>query len=210
MTNPTQPEQYPADAQYRSVTPLHEKNPNPQGKGLVPVLRDWAMLRPQVQGQKSVHAFLRDYCLSSLVLAAEFRFKPVPGQSYYLYASKQGWKLSLIAPGEWGKRDFGECLGCCELRSDMTWSVTPAANLQEDSQALAQAQEFVRSFVDTLQAQTSITEQLPFYVEALPYYQRMLATALSSSLNQTLPEGFDNPGTLLESAGYLQWMLPSG
>ena len=190
------------------LIPPTQKNPNPQGKGLVPVLRDWAMLRPQVQGHKDVSAFLRDYCLSSLVLAAEFRFKPVPGQAYFLYACDEGWKLSLIGPDEWGERSIGDCLGRCELRTDMTWDVLPAESLHDDSKALAQAQEFVRGFVQALQAQESIADHLPYYVESLPYYQRMLATALSSSLNQTLPEGAGNVGALLEQAGHLRGLLP--
>ena len=99
------------------------KNPNPQGKGMVPVLRDWATMQPSVVAPKSPAAFLRDYCISSLVLAADFRFKPVVGNTYFLYARERDWNLSLIAPDEWGQRRPGECLGECHLRADMTWEI---------------------------------------------------------------------------------------
>ena len=74
------------------------KRPNPQGKGLVPVLRDWQLLSPVVQEAKSAPEFLRDYCLSLLVLASDFPFRPVIGRHYYLYFAAAQWKLSMIAP----------------------------------------------------------------------------------------------------------------
>ena len=64
----------------------YSKNPNPQGKGLVPVLRDLGSLQAVAPAVKSSVDFLRDYCISSMVLAAKFSFKPVPGKDYYLYA----------------------------------------------------------------------------------------------------------------------------
>ena len=42
------------------------KTPNPQGKGMVPVLHDWQGLRPTVSGPKAPGEILRDYCLSPL------------------------------------------------------------------------------------------------------------------------------------------------
>ena len=131
--------------------------------------------------------FLRDYCISSLILAAEFRFKPVVGNTYYLYAVDRGWSLSLIAPHEWGDRRGGTFLARCRLRSDMTWE----AVLDVGSPAVAQARRCVESFVATLLAQGSIRDHLPFYAVELPYYQRLLATALAASLDKSLPEGED-------------------
>jgi hypothetical protein len=51
--------------------------------------------------------------------------------------------------------------------------------------------------VDTLAEQESIREQLPFYVRSLPYYQRLLAAALASSLDRSLPATGDDVKTLL-------------
>lgn len=175
-----------------------QKNPNPQGKGVVPVLRDWSSLQPMALAPKTAAEFLRDYCVSSLVLAAEFRFKPVVGKTYYLYATTQGWSLTMIAPHEWGERKAGEFLASCELRADMTWAMD-AANLAEQPEALAQARNFIEGFVDTLSEQESIAANLPVYVQEMPYYRRMLATALSASLKHTLPPTGDDMQALLNA-----------
>jgi hypothetical protein len=115
------------NARGASGPPESIKNPNPQGKGLVPLLRDWQTVQPAFCGQRSAVDFLRDYCVSSLVLAAQFRFKPVVGVPYFLYCGQQGWMLSLVGPDEWGQRLPGEYLARCRLRADMTWALEAAA-----------------------------------------------------------------------------------
>lgn len=163
---------------------------------MVPVLRDWGTMQPFVPGAKSPVEFLRDYCVSSLVLAAKFRFKPVIGNTYYLYAGEGEWTLSLIAPHEWSQDKAEEFLASCRLRRDMTWEMetTPLA---DDGEVLARARRFIQGFMDTLGEQDSISANLPLYVRSMPYYQRMLATALSSSLQQSLPHTGDNMKALL-------------
>jgi len=184
-----------------SDTPISfEKNPNPQGKGLVPVLRDWATMQPTVAGPKEPADFLRDYCLSSLVLSANFRFKPVVGKPYFLYAGEDGWSLSLIAPQEWGERKFGEYVARCSLRPDMTWEID--ATLEEHSPALARAQQFILEFFDSFATHQSISGHLPFYCARLPYYQRLLATALACSLQRSLPNTGDDVQALLGTLPY--------
>lgn len=183
----------------------YQKNPNPQGKGVVPVLRDWNSLMPVALAPKNAVDFLRDYCVSSLVLAADFKFKPVVGKTYYLYATPTGWSLTMISPQEWGERKAGEFLASCELRADMTWEMD-ATDLLEQPEALAQARNFIQGFVDTLTEQESISDNLPFYVQEMPYYRRMLGTALSASLKHTLPASGDDMQALL-SAGGAQLLL---
>jgi ubiquinone/menaquinone biosynthesis C-methylase UbiE len=61
------------------LIPRTQKNPNPQGKGNVTVLQDWDALRPRSLERKSANNILTDYCLSALVLAAKFQFRPVQG-----------------------------------------------------------------------------------------------------------------------------------
>lgn len=157
-----------------------KKNPNPQGKGLVPVLHDWSATRPAGSTRKNAAQFLRDYCISSLVLAAHFKFRPVVGRTYYLYAGATQWTLSLIGPGEWHHATPGDFLAPCRLRPDMTWELDSKAF--SDVSAVASLQRFVEGFVDTIRGQESIGAGLPFYVGHLPYYQRMLATGLAGSL----------------------------
>jgi hypothetical protein len=184
------------------------KNPNPQGKGMVPVLRDWATMQPSVVVPKSPAAFLRDYCISSLVLAAQFGFKPVVGKTYFLYAREQDWNLSLISPSEWGQQAPGECLGECRLRPDMTWAIDTSGLYSTSLAALARARNFVEAFVETVSGQDEIAANLPFYASNLPYYQRLLGTALASSLQRSMPDNSLEVKTLLADAQ--EWLLPSG
>ena len=174
------------------------KNPNPQGKGLVPLLRDWHSIQPALRGPKTPADFLRDYCLSSMVLAAEFRFKPVVGQRYFLYARENGWSLSLVAPHEWGERRVGQFVANCQLRTDMTWNLD-ASGMDPSSLAATRAQTFICAFVATLSSHPSITAHLPFYKATVPYYQRLLGTALASSLSASLPPGGDDMQALLQA-----------
>ena len=189
----------------RGPVEADRKNPNPQGKGVVPVLRDWATMTPVGPIRKDAAVFLRDYCISSLVLAARFGFKPVPGKDYFLYAREGEWMLSLIGPHEWGQREPGAFLGRCRLRADMTWVIERCADEESDAVAVERAQAFVEGFVDTLAGQASVGENLPYYVSTLPYYQRLLATALATSLQRSLPDSAAGMKRLLHSAR--DWVL---
>lgn len=161
------------------------KNPNPQGKGLVPVLADWHSTRPATVSSKAPAELLFDWFVSALVLSAKFRFRPVPGQRYFLYLRNGDWRLSLVGPEEWGDRDCGDCLGSCWLREDMTWAIE-AGEALEATPALQQAlATLARSFADELDSDDSLGSQLPGYRRELPYFQRMLATGLGSSLRQS-------------------------
>ncbi len=182
------------------------KNPNPQGKGVVPLLRDWEGVRPGVAAIKAPETVLRDYCISSLVLAARFHFKPVIGKDYYLYARGRDWTMSLIGPLEWGQREPGAFLGRCRLRQDMTWEIDVSAESGAHAAAMEKAQEFVAGFVESLAERGAIDEDLPFFVRELPYYQRLLATALATSLQRSLPpDGGDEIVKLLRAPR--EWML---
>lgn len=162
-----------------------QKNPNPQGKGCVSVLQDWAVLRPQLPAQKSAGDVLRDYCLSALVLAAKFRFRPVPGKPYYLYSDEGGWTLSLVGPQEWGSAMPGEFVANCCLLPDMTWQLE-FTSLRPDSPVTMRLQRFLDSFNESIAGQASLVDGLPFYVDQLPYYQRLLATGLAVSLQHSI------------------------
>lgn len=85
----------------------------------------------------------------------------------------------------------------CVLRPDMTWQMD-TAELDENSPALETARDFIEQFVGTIAEQDSIRQNLPFYVSELPYYQRMLTTALASSLRQSMPDKVDDMKALLK------------
>ena len=161
------------------------KKPNPQGKGCVPVLRDWAVVKPQLPAPKAAGDILRDYCLSALVLAAKFRFRPVLGKTYFLYSSAREWTLSLIGPGEWGRAIPGEFVAECRLQADLTWQLA-FGELRADSRVRARLQRFVDGFSDSLQCGEKLEDSLPFYISSLPYFQRLLATGLAVSLQHSI------------------------
>ena len=170
-----------------TLIPSTQKNPNPQGKGCVPVLQDWHALRPRLPERKQAQDILTDYCLSALVLAAQFRFRPVPGKPYYLYSDEQQWSLSLIGPQEWGDAMPGEFVANACLRTDITWQLE-FCQLPADSPVTRRLEGFVDGFTNTLTHQESVLDELPFYVRGLPYYQRMLATGLAASLQHSISE----------------------
>ncbi|MFT4825006.1 MAG: hypothetical protein ACI9DH_001621 [Halioglobus sp.] len=174
----------------QNLVPVEQKNPNPQGKGCVPVLQDWAALRPHLPGRKSPTDVIKDYCLSSLVLAAKFRFKPVPGKSYYLYSDPHDWTLSLIAPHEWGQRQPGDYVAHCLLRSDMTWQLEIDDGCL-DSPVRQRLERFVEGFSAAVTDRNSLLSGLPFYASKLPYFQRMAATGLAVSLQHSV-RGIDS------------------
>lgn len=156
--------------------------PNPQGKGLTPVLSDWQQFSPRDICTKSPQQLLADYFASMLVLSAEFHFKPVVGQSYYLYCREGHWQLSLIEPERWTTRNPGDCLGMCVLESDMTWSIERQPGAAIPPALKVALQHFADQLSDYVSQQTD-RELLPFHQASLPYYRRLAASGLARSLS---------------------------
>ncbi|KGE04964.1 DUF2452 domain-containing protein [Pseudohaliea rubra] len=166
--------------------PLTTKNPNPQGKGLVPVLAHWHALRPRGAAAKGPTEIILDLFASTLVLSARCDLRPVPGQRYYLYGADNGWRLSLVSPEEWGERAPGDCLGPCWLREDMTWALQAEEALAANPGLCARVAALVQDFLERLDVAGPLAEQLPGYRRDLPYYRRLLAAGLGASLRQSL------------------------
>lgn len=162
------------------------KRANPQGKGLVPALQAWHDTRPAMARARPVTSFLSDYCASSLVLAARFDFRPVPGNSYYLYQCDDGLRLSLIAPGEWGDRRPGVHVARCDLQQDMTWGLEAAHDLADNPRVVQMLERHVEAFIAALDTDVPLVDTLPFHVAELPFYPRLFASALARSLRNTL------------------------
>ena len=168
------------------MSDVYEKNPNPQGKGLVPMLSHWQASRPRGVSAKTAQAVLLDLFTSTLVLSAEFHFRPVVGQRYFLYWRADGWRLSLIGPQEGGQRAAGVCLGECELREDMTWQLNAEASLAESASLRDAVAVLLEAFLLDLDTDEPLTERLPGYRADLPYYRRLFASGLSASLRESL------------------------
>ena len=134
------------------------KNPNPQGKGLVPVLDDLQALQLRPGGVKAPAEFLRDYFVSSLVLSARFRFRPVVGRAYFLYAGDPDWLLSLVAPAQWRGNLPGDFIGRCRLRPDMTWELETQdlENLPEVSRDVV---ALIDAFIERITDEGSVADR---------------------------------------------------
>lgn len=163
--------------------------PNPQGKGHVGLLLDWDNTRPRGAIAKTAPQLLADYFTSMLVLSANFKFKPVVGQKYYLYWMGEQWSLSLIAPSQWSSERRNSYVGNCELHADMTWTMNPAENLASRESAMIALGIFHAAFVDKLATEDLLEKGLPVYVAEFPYYQRLFASALTRSLRSSMIMG---------------------
>lgn len=189
------------------------KSPNPQGKGVVPLLAAWESMSPLTIANKPAGRILGEYFTSLLILSAEFSFKPVPKNNYYLYWKPSSlmdnqptspWRLSLIEPERLGDLDLGVFVGCCVLQYDMTWSIALIETLHQHSDLLDDLKNFHQQFQAANNDEQSLETHLPFFVEQLPFYRRLAATALSSSLSRSIQN------SELENIPARQWLSHSG
>ena len=161
---------------------------NPQGKGVVPLLDSWHALQPVAPRPRANRDLLLDYLVGLLVLSARFSFKPVTGQSYFLYWRKDEWILSLISPTEWGERCPGVPVGEAVLREDRSWQLQPHENVHEHAALVAALEAFQVDFIKLIDTNQPLEQGLPYYVASLPWYPRLLALALSKSLSLSLAQ----------------------
>lgn len=169
---------------------LTAAGPNPQGKGLVGFLLDWAYSTPHGVLAKRAPQLLADYFTSLLVLSAAFKFKPVFGKEYYLYRDGDGWSLSLVSPDEWNNDEKQRAfVGKCVLQEDSTWSIEPSGNIGKQGAIDEALAAFYDGFIDKLKSEQVLEADLPFYEAGLPYYQRLFAAALSRSLKGSMMLG---------------------
>lgn len=159
-----------------------EKNPNPQGKGLVPVLEQWQASQPLAAKAKNPGQLYVDYFVSLLVLSARFSFKPVRGQRYYLYLKNNKWLLSLVEPSAWHSESPGDYLGQCRLQDDMTWNLEPDAKFHDNPLIVEALGRFHQGLLEYLDDGRTLKEKLPWFAEKLPFYQRMAANGLAKSI----------------------------
>ena len=161
------------------------KNPNPQGKGLVPIMDELACRRlvatePPTAAENSL---VRTYALSRLILCAEFHFKPVCHTDYYLYEKNHSLKLSMISPKQWGDTKFGNYIGLCQLKEDMTWTLAggnDGSSISALKNALDQLQDNLLSDFAT---SDNLLKHLPFYDSRLPFHRRVLANGLAKNID---------------------------
>ena len=159
---------------------------NPQGKASLPLLAAVQSARPQQISEKPPLSILEDFCLSALVLGARFRFKPVAGKAYYLYLHEGRWNLSMVAPEEWSRDPSRHFVASCRLHPDMTWKLETATEAMKEPEVQTALLTHLTAFEESISGAGSVEAALPFYLESLPYYQRVLASGLAVSLSRSI------------------------
>ena len=163
-------------------------NPNPQGKGLRPVLAFLEESRaPALMAQpKQIKQISLELFTSLFVLESDFKFKPVRGNSYWLYQKNGRFWLSPIRPDEWNERVYGRYIGECELHEDMTWSLEMCEEAAADEQLMASLEQRWASFEEAMEESETVEDALPRYQGQMPFYQRAYAFALAHSLRASM------------------------
>lgn len=172
-----------------SIIPAMPNNPNPQGKGLVPLLQtiDNQRLRALVP-PKQIDQIEMELFTSLFVLQSRIGFQPVIGRSYWLYqtdgpsGADKEYRLLLVAPHEWHSPYRGRYIGRCELQEDRTWTLALDPAMAAD-QAFMESIEAQRQELSAeIQSAKSLEDILPVFEERFGFHARVLAYTLGKSL----------------------------
>ncbi|HTQ99493.1 MAG TPA: DUF2452 domain-containing protein [Candidatus Acidoferrum sp.] len=169
------------------MTRTMKKNPNPQGKGLVPVLQGVQQHAQRLAvPPKPLQQIEMELFTSLFVLQSEIRFNPVVGRAYWLYRRDDGYRLSLVAPDEW-HRPLAQCyIGRCELQTDRTWTLELSAEASADESFMAMIERQRAMLHAALEAAERVEDVLPVFAPALNYHGRILAFILGKSLRSSM------------------------
>jgi hypothetical protein len=163
---------------------------NPQGKGTVALLDSLQQAKKQLQvSAKNIQQISSELFTSLFILNSQIRFKPTLSQTYWLYLKDNQYRLSLIAPEQWLPAQYGRFIGACELQTDLTWTLALSDDCANDQAFIKQIAQQRLQLVEKLQRAEKIEDVLPVYVETLPFYSRVLASALAYSLKQSMQKG---------------------
>ena len=165
---------------------MAKQNPNPQGKGLVPVM---ARLQQHLQlpvAPKTVAQVEMELFTSLFVLQSEIRCNPAVGQVYWLYRRSEGYRLSLVGPTEWHKTMPHRFIGRCELMMDRTWTLELAEEVAGDEQFMVQVELQRAALQQALEQAPSLEDALPGFMPNLSYQGRILAFILGRSLRTSM------------------------
>ncbi|WP_119393350.1 hypothetical protein [Salinibius halmophilus] len=158
-----------------------KKSPNPQGKGLVPVLAQINHLQPVVEESDSTHNVLMRYIFSRLILNARFSFQPTRFTRYTLYWHNESALLSMISPAEFGADWPSKAVIDCQLCSDLTWQCLHIYS-PEKLALIADRNIDINNF----NSEKALEELLPFHDDTLPFNQRVLAYGMSRGVSAHL------------------------
>jgi hypothetical protein len=185
------------------------KNPNPQGKGLVPVLQglqqhwDRMQVPPKQIDQISLELFT-----SLFVLQSQFKFTPVPGSQYWMYERDEEYRLMMVGPLEWNGALPGRCIGLCELQQDRTWTLALEPEVADDSRFMEEIEVRRRKLEALLEKAETVEDVLPACEAGLGFQSRVLAFILGRSLLVSMQLSGINALSYSEAKGLLSHEKP--
>lgn len=183
---------------------MAEKNPNPQGKGLSPALEGLSQSRPGiVVPPKQIDQISSELFTSLFVLKSKFQFRPVAGKSYWLYRIEDEFKLLMTPPDQWSSGHPGQFIGECVLQEDITWTVTLDDEAAKDEELISMIEEERQRLEQSLEQADNVEQAMPTYIASMPFYGRLLAYGLGSSLRQSMHAAGINALTYEEARGLL-------
>ncbi len=153
---------------------------------------------------KQVQQVSGELFTSLFVLESHFGFKPVVGRSYWLYRRGGVFTLSLLAPEQWSALVYGQYIGVCELHADLTWTLTLGDAALADPLLMHYIAQRRDEFEQELQSAACIDDLLPVFREELPFYQRVFASALASSLGASMQSAGIHGLSYQEAIGLLE------
>ena len=159
-------------------------NPNPQGKGLVPLLQGLDGHRlDRLLPPKQIDQVQMELFTSMFVLQSDFRFNPVPNKIYYLYQTEGRFRLLLVGPHEWGLNGYrGRYIGSCILHDDRTWTLALDPAMEHDREFMDYIANEQDMLQEVLEKAESLEDILPVYEKSFGHYGRILAYILGKSL----------------------------
>ena len=166
---------------------MKQKKSNPQGKGLSTVLD--ALVDSQVKTSlppKNIDQVSSELFTSLFVLNTNFEFRPVVGNSYWLYHTSNKFKLFSTAPHDWACGQPGIFIGECVLRYDITWTIQLNQEISQQEWFISYMEEQKNHLQKSLENSASLEEAMPYYIKQMSYYSRLLAYGLGTSLNTSM------------------------
>ena len=161
--------------------------PNPQGKGLVPVLQTIEQHQFRlIVAPKKLDQVEMELFTSMFVLQSAIKFNPVVGKPYWLYCVNGLYRLLMVAPEEWTSPYQGSFIGECELQEDRTWTLTLSAEMAMNQQFMTMLEKRRKVILSTLDAVDHLEDGLPKYNSTFSFHAKVLAYSLSRSLKVSM------------------------
>lgn len=182
-------------------------NPNPQGKGLVPILQGLDRHRlDRLLPPKHIDQVQMELFTSMFVLGSDIRFNPVPDRAYFLYQTDGRYKLLMVGPEEWHTPYRGRYIGKCILHQDRTWSMDLAPAMRHDEAFMADIDQRQAKLQAALENAETVEDVLPVFEQSMGYNSRILAFILGRSLGLSM----DMAGIRTLSYGEAKGLLTQG